>query len=328
MTSLPIVSDATINPFAMALQQHGRTLRRIDAHTLQVNVGKVCNQACRHCHVDAGPARTETMNAATAERVLWLLERHQGITTLDITGGAPELCAQFRRLVTGARRLGRAVIDRCNLTILSEPGHEDLVDFLAEHNVGIVASMPCHSQKNVDAQRGGGVFERSIDGLQRLNRHGFGTAGGRRLDLVYNPGAGFLPGPQQSLENDYKRILLNDHGIVFHHLFTITNVPILRFAGQLERDGKLGHYQALLEQHFNPHTIDDLMCRSLISISYDGRIFDCDFNQMLNLDITPKQTIFDVDDLSQLQGEIRTGSHCFACTAGAGSSCGGALTMT
>jgi radical SAM/Cys-rich protein len=324
MTSLRVLSHFG-HSFARVVREHDRVLHRTTTHTLQVNLGKVCNQACRHCHVDAGPARKETMNENTAARVLWLLQAHPTLTTLDITGGAPEMCDQFRRLVTQARAMGRTVIDRCNLTILSEPGHEDLVDFLADNGVGIVASMPCYSQQNVDSQRGGGVFERSIVGLQRLNARSYGSPQGLRLDLVYNPGGAFLPGPQQGLEDDYKRILNRDHGIVFHRLLTITNVPILRFAAQLQREGKLEHYQTLLVQHFNADNIDGLMCRNHISVSYDGRLFDCDFNQMLDMDIQPGSTIFDVDDLALLPKAVRTANHCFACTAGTGSSCGGAL---
>ncbi|HKA28654.1 MAG TPA: arsenosugar biosynthesis radical SAM (seleno)protein ArsS [Candidatus Binatia bacterium] len=316
--------------FAAALGAHGLgRLRRAAPTTLQVNVGKRCNQACHHCHVDAGPKRTEVMTDTVAERIVTLLEGHPSIELLDVTGGAPELAPCFRMLVSHARRLGRRVIDRCNLTVLLEPGHEDLASFLAAHGVEIVASLPCYGPENVDAQRGPGVFERSIRVLRVLNGLGYGTPGSPlRLDLVYNPVGAHLPPPQEQLEADYRSQLSHRFGITFHRLLTITNMPINRFADQLARWGAAERYMALLVNHFNPATVDGLMCRTLVSVGYDGRLYDCDFNQMLELPLGwhGARTVWDLDDVTALDGAtVATGSHCFGCTAGAGSSCGGAL---
>jgi radical SAM/Cys-rich protein len=316
--------------FAATLGAHGLArLRRAPLTTLQVNVGKRCNQACHHCHVDAGPKRTEVMPDAVAGRILTLLEAHPSIELLDVTGGAPELAPCFRMLVSRARYLGRRVIDRCNLTVLLEPGHEDLPAFLAAHGVEIVASLPCYGAENVDAQRGQGVFERSIRVLRVLNSLGYGTPGSPlRLDLVYNPVGAHLPPPLEHLESDYRSKLSERFGITFHRLLTITNMPINRFAEQLARWGEAERYMALLVNHFNPATVDGLMCRTLLSIGYDGRLYDCDFNQMLELPLGwhGARTVWDVDDLTALDGAaVATGPHCFGCTAGAGSSCGGTL---
>ena len=329
MVSLRVLEESAPQAasFDDALHAHGvASLVRAEVDTLQINVGKVCNQACSHCHVEAGPKRTETMSRAVAERVLALLDANPSVRTLDITGGAPELCAQFRFLVEGARARGRDVIDRCNLTVLPEPGQEDPPPFLAAQRVRVVASLPCYLEKNVDRQRGGGVYDKSILALRRLNALGYGVPGtGLLLDLVYNPGGASLPPDQRALEADYRRELGAQHGVVFSHLRALTNVPIKRFAAQLAREGKAAAYQQLLEQSFNPGTLDGLMCRSLVSVGYDGRMYDCDFNQMLELD-GPVATVFDVEDLGALRGaRIRTASHCFACTAGAGSSCSGSL---
>jgi radical SAM/Cys-rich protein len=316
--------------FAAALEGHGLgRLRRAPLTTLQVNVGKRCNQACHHCHVDAGPKRIEVMTDAVAERIVALLEGHPSIELLDVTGGAPELAPCFRMLVSRARRLGRRVVDRCNLTVLLEPGHEDLASFLAAHGVEIVASLPCYGPENVDAQRGQGVFERSIRVLRALNGLGYGAPGSLlRLDLVYNPVGAHLPPPQERLEADYRGELSDRFGITFHRLLTITNMPINRFAEQLARWGESERYMALLVNHFNPATVDGLMCRTLVSVGYDGRLYDCDFNQMLELPLGwhGARTVWDVDDLTALDGTaVATRPHCFGCTAGAGSSCGGAL---
>jgi radical SAM/Cys-rich protein len=314
--------------FAGLLASRGLgTLRRRPPTTLQVNVGKRCNQACHHCHVDAGPTRTEVMGDAVADRVVALLERNPSIVLLDVTGGAPELAPCFRRLVATARRLGRRAIDRCNLTVLLEPGQEDLAAFLAAEEVEIVASLPCYGPENVDAQRGQGVFEKSIRALRILNTLGYGSR--LRLDLVYNPVGAHLPPEQAGLEADYRANLGDRFGIVFHRLLTITNMPISRFATQLARTGEGERYMALLVNHFNPDTVPDLMCRDLLSVGYDGRLYDCDFNQMLELPLgAPRATtVWDVDDLATLaDAPIATGAHCVGCTAGAGSSCGGALT--
>jgi radical SAM/Cys-rich protein len=262
------------------------------------------------------------MSRAVAERVLHVLAASEAVRTLDITGGAPELSESFRFLVQGAKKRGRNIIDRCNLTILLEPGMEGLAEFLAEHRVHIVASLPCYSVTNVDKQRGKGVFDKSVAALRRLNALGYGTS--LPLDLVYNPLGASLPPAQASLEARYKTELRHAFGVEFSRLLTITNVPIKRFAEQLAREGNAAAYAALLTTHFNAATVPGLMCRSLVSVGYDGRLFDCDFNQMAELPLD--LSIFDVDDLALLQGRhIRTADHCFACTAGAGSSCGGAL---
>ncbi len=324
------VIAATPSDFGATLAAHGLgALRRRVPSTLQVNVGKRCNQACHHCHVDAGPTRTEIMSEAVADRVLELLRLNPGIDLLDVTGGAPELAPCFRRLVSGARRLGRRVIDRCNLTVLLEPGQDDLAPFLAQHGVAIVASLPCYGPDNVDAQRGHGVFAKSIRALRTLNVLGYGRPESPlRLDLVYNPVGAHLPPPQVRLEADYRRELGERFGIVFHRLLTITNMPINRFAAQLDRTGDAARYAALLVEHFNAATVPELMCRSLVSVGWDGRLYDCDFNQMLELPLGARtiRTVWDVDDLGTLDGAlIATRAHCFGCTAGAGSSCGGAL---
>ena len=328
MRELRVVQPELRPDFAARLRSTdcGPLLRRVIS-TAQVNVGKRCNQACHHCHVDAGPRRTEEMSAEVAERVLELIGRSPGIAVVDITGGAPELNPHFRRLVQRSRELGKAVIDRCNLTILSEPGQEDLAEFLAAHRVHVIASLPCYSAKNVESQRGKGVFARSIDGLRRLNELGYGMAeSGLDLDLVYNPGGAFLPPPQQDLERDYKERLRGDFGIEFGKLLTLTNMPISRFAHALERDGQLDAYYQLLDESFNPTTIASLMCRDQVSIGYDGSLYDCDFNQMLELGIDAPTTVWDLDSFAALEGgAVRVASHCFGCTAGSGSSCGGAL---
>jgi radical SAM/Cys-rich protein len=295
--------------------------------TLQVNVGRRCDLACHHCHVEAGPKRREMMTPRTAEHVLRVLERNPRLTTLDITGGAPELHEVFRPLVRGARALGRRVIDRCNLTVLLEPGQEDTAVFLAAHGVDVVASLPCYGADNVDRQRGRGVFDRSIEALRRLNALGYGVEGsGLGLDLVYNPQGATLPPDQGALEARYREELREGFGIAFRHLLTITNMPIRRFARQLEREGRSAEYLSLLVNHFNPDTVPALMCRSLVSVGWDGALYDCDFNQMLELPLAAGPVAIDgLEDLSTLEGDpIATASHCHGCTAGAGSSCGGA----
>lgn len=328
------VEAVSRDPFADHLARTGQAaLRRGRITTLQVNVGLRCNLACHHCHVESGPKRTEALDARGLARVVELLARNPGVTTLDLTGGAPELHPGFRELVRGARRLGRRVIDRCNLTVFEEPGQQDTPEFLARERVDVVASLPCYGPENVDAQRGRGVFAGSIRALQRLNALGYGRGEdpcdphALRLDLVYNPTGPSLPPDQRELEAEYRDRLANDFGIVFDRLLTITNMPIKRFAHQLRRDGEHEAYMALLVSHFDAANLDAVMCRSLISVGHDGSIYDCDFNQALGLRASgPARTIFEVDDLASLaDGPIRTGSHCFGCTAGAGSSCGGAL---
>ncbi len=303
-------------------------LRRDSVRTLQVNIGRRCDLACHHCHVEAGPKRTESMDQRTAERVVDLLASHPRIELLDLTGGAPELNECFRFLVREARALGRRVIDRCNLTVLLLPEQEGTAAFLARQGVEIVASLPCYAPENVDRQRGRGVFERSIEALRLLNELGYAAPGSPlTLDLVYNPLGPSLPPPQAELEERYRTELRELFGSAFNRLITITNMPIRRFAHDLIREGSLAEYQRLLVGHFNPATVPGLMCRSLVSVDYEGRLFDCDFNQMLDLPLHAPRTIWSVEDLDSLNGQsIHVGAHCFACTAGAGSSCSGALT--
>ncbi len=305
---------------------HG--LRRARCTTLQLNVTKRCNLACHHCHVESGPKRSEAVSAATVERVLHLLAKNPQLETLDLTGGAPELSDRFRELVVGARSLGRRVIDRCNLTILFEPGQEDTADFLARQRVDVVASLPCYSAENVENQRGRGVFDKSIEALRLLGRQGYGDpTTGLVLDLVYNPGGPFLPPSQAELELQYREELGRRFGIRFNRLLTISNMPIKRFAHDLERSGCASEYLSLLVDHFNPMTVPGLMCRELVSVAHDGTVYDCDFNQQLELPMPgPRETIWDFDDFDVLEGlPIKTAQHCFGCTAGTGSSCAGAL---
>jgi len=317
--------------FQRALQDSGLERLRTDrVNWVQINVGKLCNQACHHCHVDAGPRRTEIMTAETAGQIVELLQASSHLELVDITGGAPELNPSFRMLVRAARELGLRVIDRCNLTVLFQPDQEDLVDFLAANRVEVVASMPCYLQSNVDKQRGNGVFDLSIAALHRLNEAGYGHKdSGLSLNLVYNPVGPFLPPDQQALEQTYKEQLRERFGIHFNSLLTITNMPISRFRSDLQRSGQLEEYQSLLLQSFNAGTVDGLMCRSMISIGWDGSLYDCDFNQMLDMRLEPplgRLTIEHVQSFSQFDGRaIRTGAHCFGCTAGSGSGCGGAI---
>ncbi len=325
-------STETVPDFDGTLRLHGLDpLRREAVRTLQVNVGKLCNQACHHCHVEAGPKRQERMSRPTAERVMDVLVASPSIETVDLTGGAPELNPNFRDLVEGARRLGRHVIDRCNLTVIFEPDMEWLPDFLARQQIEVIASLPCYSAKNVDEQRGRGVFEKSIAALRWLNRFGYGRSDSLKLNLVYNPLGASLPPPQEKLEADYRQQLHEHFGIRFDRLFTITNMPIKRFAAHLARRGQEAEYMSLLVNHFNPEAARHVMCRSLVSVGWDGTLYDCDFNQMLEMPIMGTRshralTVWDIDDLNALEGRsIRTASHCFGCTAGAGSSCGGAL---
>jgi radical SAM/Cys-rich protein len=304
-------------------------LRRRRVETLQVNVGYRCNQSCVHCHVNAGPSRTEEMTGATIDVVLAFLERRR-ITTLDITGGAPELNPHFRRLASAARDMGVRVMDRCNLTILEVPGQEDLAEFLARQQVEVVASMPCYLLDNVDRQRGKGVFDASIRGLRRLNALGYGREEtGLTLNLVYNPQGPSLPPGQESLEADYKRVLGERYGIVFNSLFTFANMPIQRFGAILMAQGEFDRYLGLLRAAHREENLDAVMCRDLISVDYRGYVYDCDFNLMLDLPLAwmGREQVH----LSELLAEdlagnpIRVAGHCYGCTAGQGSSCGGAL---
>ncbi|UOD50041.1 arsenosugar biosynthesis radical SAM (seleno)protein ArsS [Orrella daihaiensis] len=296
---------------------------------LQVNLGYLCNQSCEHCHVNAGPNRTELMDKETIDLVLKVLDKHR-VELLDLTGGAPEMNPHFRYLVVRARERGVTVMDRCNLTILSEPGHEDLAEFLARHQVQVTASMPCYSPANVDKQRGQGVFDRSISGLQALNRLGYGIEGsGLELNLVYNPLGPNLPPPQAALEADYKRELKSHFNIDFTRLFTITNMPIQRFGAVLLSQGQFEGYMQLLKGAYRPENLETVMCRSLFSVDYQGYLYDCDFNQMLQLPAVSgtgdRSHLRELLTRDELNCPIRVADHCYGCTAGQGSSCGGAL---
>jgi radical SAM/Cys-rich protein len=301
--------------------------RRLEA--LQVNLGYVCNQSCLHCHVNAGPTRTESMSRETVEQVLAYLAA-SGATTLDLTGGAPELNPHFRDLVRAARARGVRVIDRCNLTILLEPGHEDLAAFLAAEGVDVVASLPCYTPELVDRQRGAGVYDKSVEAIRRLNALGYGReASGLALDLVYNPQGASLPPPQARLEADYKRILCERFGIVFNRLYTIANMPIQRFGSTLVSKGQFNEYMKLLRGAHREENLDAVMCRSLVSIDWQGYLYDCDFNQMLGLplEVAGRRRPHLTDVIGRdLEGNaIVVRDHCYGCTAGQGSSCGGAL---
>lgn len=304
-------------------------LRRKTLDTLQVNLGYKCNQACFHCHVNSSPDRKEMMSLATIDEVIAFMSIAE-IKTLDMTGGAPELNDHFRHLVIAARGLDVRVIDRCNLTILEEPGFEDLAQFLADQQVEVSASLPCYSQENVDKQRGEGVFEKSISGLKKLNALGYGKDGsGLVLNLVFNPQGPKLPPSQDALEADYHRLLKLNFDIVFNHLFTITNMPIQRFGSTLISKGQFEPYMDLLVSSFQPHNLDSVMCRSLLSVDYLGFVYDCDFNQMLGLPLLHKDHLKthlrELMGVNLLGNQIVVKDHCYGCTAGQGSSCGGAL---
>lgn len=300
-------------------------IRRDRPQTLQVNLGYRCNQACRHCHVGAGPWRDEWMDGATVSLIPKVLAAC-GLRVLDLTGGAPELHPQFRFLVRQARGLGVEVIDRCNLTILQEHGQEDLADFLAAHGVTVVASLPCYEAETVDRQRGTGVFARSVEGLKQLNGLGYGQEGtGLHLHLAYNPQGPTLPPAQRPLEAAFKDALAREHGVVFNELKVITNMPIQRFAEQLRRDGTWESYMELLRANHALENVDRVMCRTLISVDWQGKLYDCDFNQMLGIPAPLGGHLRDLLDHCPPLGPIEVGDHCYGCTAGHGSSCGGAL---
>ncbi len=304
-------------------------LARRALETLQVNLGYRCNQACLHCHVNASPDRTEMMTRETVDDVLILL-RAVRIATLDLTGGAPELNPHFRHLVAEARKLGIRVIDRCNLTILNEPGFEDLAGFLAEQGVEVTASLPCYSRENVDRQRGDHVFDSSILALSKLNALGYGKDDPRLvLNLVYNPQGPSLPPAQQGLEAAYKRELAQQFGVVFNALYTLANMPIKRFGSTLVSSGKFASYMELLRSAHRPVNLDGVMCRSLVSVDWRGYLYDCDFNQMLGIPLAvagrPRLRVADLAKVTLDGAAIAVADHCYGCTAGQGSSCGGAL---
>ena len=318
-----------MNGFATTLEKRGLALRHTKTRVLQVNVGKLCNLTCSHCHVNAGPKRREIMTRETVDRILAWLEATD-IAVVDLTGGAPEMIPDFRYFVERLTAMTprRHVMDRCNLTILLEPSQDGLAEFLAEHEVEIVASMPCYSPENVDSQRGNGVFDASIAALQLLNRLGYGRDERLPLHLVYNPVGAFLPGPQAELEQDYKRELWAHFGIVFDRLYTITNIPISRFGSFLKRAGQYQQYLNLLLEAFNPAAVAGLMCRDTINVGWQGQVYDCDFNAMLGMqwrDGGRPLSLWDIEPAGVEGREILRADHCFGCTAGAGSSCGGAL---
>jgi radical SAM/Cys-rich protein len=301
-------------------------LRTGPLQIFQVNLGKMCNQTCAHCHVDAGPERREIMTRSTAARILEFF-LGANIQTLDLTGGAPELNPNFRWLVEQSTAGGRQVIDRCNLTILTAAGFTDLPEFLAAHRVQVIASLPCYLEENCDAQRGNGAFANSITAIRMLNRLGYGQTGtGLELDLVYNPVGFHLPPPQEQLESDYRRELMSRYGIRFSRLLTITNMPISRYLEQLLSAGKYSEYMSKLINAFNPEATAGLMCRNTLSVDWQGYIYDCDFNQMLDIPAFGRRTHIDQIDIARLlDREIQTANHCFGCTAGSGSSCQGSI---
>ena len=318
-----------MEPFAQRIHLNGNNFNRRGVDVLQVNMGKYCNLACIHCHVESGPNRTELMSRETVDAVLRFLGR-TNIPTVDITGGAPELNPTFDYLVESAVGLGRHVMDRCNLTVIFEPGKDYLPEFFERHRVELVCSLPCYSEENVDRQRGKGTFELSIRALQMFNELGYGQSeSGLVLHLVYNPVGPHLPPPQDQLEQDYKRILKEKFGIVFNRLYCLSNMPITRYATHLKLRSEYEKYMQLLESSFNPSTLDQVMCRNLISVGWEGTIYDCDFNQMLDLpirDADGKPLNISTLSFDQVQHlPVTVGDHCYACTAGSGSSCGGAL---
>jgi len=323
------------NLFDQTLEQFSQVLTRKTPEILQVNVGKMCNLTCVHCHVNAGPGRKEIMTRQTVDRILDWLQGADAIHTVDLTGGAPEMNPHFKHFVRSARAMGKKVIDRCNLTILTVEGYEDYASFLAEQQVEVVASLPCYSADNVEEQRGEGVFDASIKGLQLLNALGYGSDAALQLHLVYNPNGAFLPGDQAELQADYKEELQRAFGIVFNQLFAITNIPIARYASYLKRNKQLEEYMQLLVDNFNPGAVEGLMCRNTINVGWQGEVYDCDFNQQLKLQLEDegkesdvadhKLNVWEVDLVRFTSLPIQTGTHCFGCTAGAGSSCGGTL---
>ncbi|NKB81591.1 MAG: radical SAM/Cys-rich domain protein [Nitrospirales bacterium] len=337
MPSLPVLntmdaetSTASHSPqFHDTLRQAGcLSLTALGIETLQINVGKLCNQTCEHCHVDAGPTRTEIMTLDTIEAILAVLDQHPHITTVDITGGAPEMNPHFEYFVSQCHTMGRQIINRCNLTVLFMKGKEHLPQFLANHFVEIMASLPCYEADTVDHQRGKGVFNRSLAALRILNELGYGQEGsGLTLSLVYNPLGASLPPNQNKLEADYKKELETRFGIQFNRLYTITNMPISRFLNHLKASGQYEDYLNLLVTSFNPASVNGLMCRKLVNVGWDGKLYDCDFNQMLNMPLRGGEAPSIKDFLFETLANrlIVTGQHCYGCTAGAGSSCGGTL---
>lgn len=313
--------------FNQTLTQHNLpALTRNKLTDLQINLGYLCNQACEHCHVEAGPKRTEIMTWDTMQKILDWAEK-SNIKSVDLTGGAPEMNPNFKRFIIAFKQMGAGIISRCNLTILMEPGYEDLAQWYADNKIKLVSSLPCYTKENVEKQRGKGVFGKSIEALQKLNEAGYARSADLPLDLVYNPGGAYLPPAQASLEQEYKKRLKQDFDIDFSNLFTITNLPIKRFEHFLARTGQLESYQSLLVENFNPCTVDALMCKTLVSVDWQGDVYDCDFNQMLKMPLPGETNKMAWElDANALKGKnIAVAKHCYGCTAGAGSSCGGAL---
>jgi radical SAM/Cys-rich protein len=322
----PALPNSAIN-FDEKLKSGGLDLRAGKIEILQINVGKLCNQACKHCHVDASPKRTEIMTAETVEACLNALRNFQ-IPTLDITGGAPEMIPSFRYLVTEARKTGAHVMVRHNLTVMFEPNQTDLPEFFSENEIEVVSSLPYFLQQQTDAQRGTGVFEKSVEAIKHLNEVGYGIQGSNLiLNLVYNPVGAFLPPAQEAIEADFKRELKNRYDLHFNNLYTITNMPIARYLDWLRRSKNEESYMTKLVNAFNPATVSGLMCRNTLSVDWRGFLYDCDFNQMLEIGVDENlpQTIFDFTPDAFINREIKTAAHCFGCTAGAGSSCGGTV---
>ena len=322
----PALPNVSIS-FGEKLFSHNLDLRSNEIEILQVNVGKLCNQACKHCHVDASPKRTEIMRRETIEACLDILRKYK-IPTLDITGGAPEMIPDFRLLVTEARKTGAKIIVRHNLTVMFEPNQEDLPEFFRENEVEVVSSLPYFLAQQTDAQRGTGVFDKSVEAIKRLNAVGYGIESTNLiLNLVCNPVGAFLPPPQKSIEADFRRELKTRYDLHFNNLYTITNMPVARFLDYLRRSGNEEKYMQRLVQAFNPQAVEGLMCRNTLSVDWTGKLFDCDFNQMLEMPVSAEvpQTIFDFTPEKFAGREIKTAAHCFGCTAGAGSSCGGTV---
>jgi len=321
------IQSNQIDAFDTKLKNYNIDLNRNVINSLQINIGKRCNQSCIHCHVNAGPARTEEMTVETMDRIIHLVKSSKNISTIDITGGAPELNKNFSYFISKLHDLNINIIDRCNLSVLFEQGQENTPSLLAKNKVAVIASLPCYTEENVDSQRGLHTYQKSILALRLLNNLGYGKKeSGLILNLVYNPGGAFLPSEQETLEIKYKDILKKQQGIVFNHLFTITNMPINRFAHALIRNNEYDAYCTLLYNAFNPEAAEKLMCKNQLSIAWDGEIFDCDFNQALNIPIcSGRETIWSIDNLNDVSKKIAFSHHCYGCTAGYGSSCLGRL---
>ena len=314
--------------FVEKLKDNNIKITREKISTLQVNMGKLCNQACSHCHVEAGPKRTEIMDIKVISKILNLLDKKNHINVVDITGGAPELNANFRYFILELKKRNLHIIDRCNLTVLHEKGQENTAEFLAKNNVEIVASLPCYTEQNVDKQRGRGVFNKSISSLKKLNKLGYGKGNKLlKLNLVYNPLGDFLAPDQRKLEIEYKDFLKKNFQICFDNLFSLNNMPIKRFNNFLKRNNKYSSYMKLLYNNFNSSAANNIMCKDMVSIAWDGSIHDCDFNQMLDIPlVNEKKNIFHINSFSEISNNIATNDHCYGCTAGSGSSCKGSLT--